>query len=811
MGSARRGIVTSLGLGMLTVAIGMAQPAPRPVPASQLPLLPSPRSGAVIERSGRIAPTQFVLPSPENGEAALTIRGDNLVIDFQGATLLGTPVTVEPDQRKGIGIRVEGKNVVLRNVKVRGYKVGILVENSPGFMLLDSDLSYNWKQRLQSTIEREDVADWMSFHRNEQREWLRYGAGIALYDSDQFKLRDVKIHGGQCGAMLTRSNRGLVINCDFSFLSAIGLGLYRSSDNVVMHNRIDWCVRGYSHGKWNRGQDSAGILVYEQSNRNIFAYNSVTHGGDGFFLWAGQSTMDTGEGGSNDNLLYGNDFSHAPTNGIEATFSRNRLVNNLIQECWHGIWAGYSYETQIVGNRFSSNGSAIAIEHGQSNKIHFNRFDRDVEAIALWSRPTQPADWPYAQKRDVTHRDVEIRGNTFENISKQVFDLRGVQSVNIWLNTLRNNARTFNPDLDATSLIFAQNTVRAVQDPSRSDWERVAAPEIGVRRNSVVLSPAFKVPAPWMEASGRVLQDPYVSTRAYLGRFDENWNPMRGRIDPAVRRFWVAPQRGGRNPFLTPGTLRGRRYILVDEWGPYDFKSPKLWPRSERISGNTRIVRFEVLGPFGRWRVRQNKGAVLSSAGGSVPGFVEARIPLNATSVEIGLEYVGRATVDHRGVVTPAGERVAFGYRDFRVPMSWRAQFWSFDPQTQDPREHPEAFEALMNAEPLREVQQAELAFQSQGAFFAGGPADFFATKASSAFTVSPGRYRLRFHADDGIRARVDGRLIVDEWKYSPPATYTVDLDLGGSHQIQIEHFELQGYAQLKFEIERLGPSGSAR
>jgi len=36
-----------------------------------------------------------------------------------------------------------------------------------------------------------------------------------------------------------------------------------------------------------------------------------------------QSTMDTGEGGANDNLFYGNDFSFAPANGIEATFSRN--------------------------------------------------------------------------------------------------------------------------------------------------------------------------------------------------------------------------------------------------------------------------------------------------------------------------------------------------------------------------------------------------------------------------------------------------------------------------------------------------------
>ena len=33
----------------------------------------------------------------------------------------------------------------------------------------------------------------------------------------------------------------------------------------------------------------------------------------------------------------------------------------------------------------------------------------------------------------------------------------------------------------------------------------------------------------------------------------------------------------------TEGTLRGRKYILVDEWGPYDFSGPRLWPA--RIEG----------------------------------------------------------------------------------------------------------------------------------------------------------------------------------------------------------------------------------
>src|SRR5581483_2804830 len=82
----------------------------------------------------------------------------------------------------------------------------------------------------------------------------------------------------------------------------------------------------------------------------------------------GQSTMDTGQGGCNDNLLYGNDFSGAPANGIEMTFSRNTVVNNLMDECWHGIWGGYSYDSKIIGNCFSTSDEHIAIEHGRSEE-----------------------------------------------------------------------------------------------------------------------------------------------------------------------------------------------------------------------------------------------------------------------------------------------------------------------------------------------------------------------------------------------------------------------------------------------------------
>ena len=49
-----------------------------------------------------------------------------------------------------------------------------------------------------------------------------------------------------------------------------------------------------------------------------------------------------------------------------------------------------------------------------------------------------------------------------------------------------------------------------------------------------------------------------------------------------------------------PHIARGREYILIDEWGPYDFKSPKLWPR-ERLADGRQL--FQVLGPPGPMEV----------------------------------------------------------------------------------------------------------------------------------------------------------------------------------------------------------------
>ncbi len=377
--------------------------------AAQLPTIEL-RPGLVITRSVRIAPKVYRLSAPRAlDDAAVTIRGTDITVDFAGATLDGAPPNADPDAGAGVGIRVDGgANVRIQHARVRGYKVGILARGTRNLTLTDNDLGDNWKPRLFSLIEHESIADWLSFHHNEKDEWLRFGAAAYLVDVRGGEIRGNRAEHGMNGFLLVRSDSLRLWNNVVSFNSGIGFGLYRSSDNLIAHNHADYNVRGYSHGFYRRGQDSAALLVYEQSCRNVVAYNSMTHSGDGLFLWAGQSTMDTGEGGANDNLFYGNDFSFAPTNGMEATFSRNTFINNLIEGSDHGLWGGYSYDSKIIGNDFRRNRVGIAIEHGQNNDISYNRFTEDSTAVYLWANPIEPSDWGYPKHRDTRSRDYRL-------------------------------------------------------------------------------------------------------------------------------------------------------------------------------------------------------------------------------------------------------------------------------------------------------------------------------------------------------------------------------------------------------------------
>lgn len=397
------------------------------------------RKGMIIRESATITRnTYHVNADTSIRKPLIIIDGNNITIDFNQAVIQGSNDKTNPDEFYGLSILIKKgcRNITLKNVFIHGFKIGIMADGVAGLTIDNCDLSYNWRQRLLSTREKENEEDWMSYHHNENDEWLRYGAAIYLKNCTKSIITNNAVTGGQCALMMTRCEKSEIRDNNFSFNSGIGIGLYRSTYNKIYHNRLDYNVRGYSFGKYKRGQDSAAILLFEQSSNNMIAFNTATHSGDGFFLWAGQTTMETGEGGCNDNLIYGNDFSYAPTNGIEVTFSRNQIIKNILKECDHGIWGGYSYDSDITDNHFENNRIGIAIEHGQNMNIALNEFIGDTTGIKLWSRKQQPEDWIYAKKRNTDSRNYWIAANKLSG-NNIAFDIMGTDTV-----VLSGNTRT---------------------------------------------------------------------------------------------------------------------------------------------------------------------------------------------------------------------------------------------------------------------------------------------------------------------------------------------------------------------------------
>lgn len=191
--------------------------------------------GLVITESCKVAPGNYEIRPASENEGCLAVVGENITVDFQEAEVRGAAAGVLPNQFIGTAIVVKGKNITLKNARARGYKVALFAEGVEGLTLENCDFSYNYRPRLRSIREREDFSDWLSYHHNEQDEWLRYGAGIYLKNCPRATVKGCRITGCQNALLMSACNDGLVYNNFFTFNSGLGIGLYRSSRNRLMH------------------------------------------------------------------------------------------------------------------------------------------------------------------------------------------------------------------------------------------------------------------------------------------------------------------------------------------------------------------------------------------------------------------------------------------------------------------------------------------------------------------------------------------------------------------------------------------------
>jgi nitrous oxidase accessory protein NosD len=714
-----------------------------------------------------------------DGDGVLRVRAKGVTVVLDGVVIDGAAEGETPDRFEGVGVSVVGvPGVTVRGGSVRGFRVGVRGEKAPGLRLIGVDASGTRRMHLKSTPEREDPSDWLWPHENDAGEWeTRYGGGFSLTACEGATLARCRARTGQNGVLLSRCDGASVVDGDFSLNSGWGVALWRTRKAEVLRNRCDRCVRGYSHGRYARGQDSAGILMFEQCYDNVVARNGATHSGDGFFLYAGhETTKKTGAGGCNRNRVAGNDFSHAVANGIEATFSaENVFVANRLDDCEHGVWAGYSRKTSVSGNSIRGGANGVSIEHGTENEIALNDLAGCGVGVHLWWDPDPDlVEGVYGRNQDTRSARNQVYGNRITGGGTAIL-LDGDRDSTVRDNRIASAAVAFEARGVTAGLSFRGNSV--------------VGPEMGLGGPSVLVletKGALAFGANWWGGTPPTLRG--AQTATFEPALTEALPPFR-RIAADPREI---PARGEQDAFLPEGAPRGRSTILVDDWGPVDPTTIRLFPERQTAAGTAAV---HVLGAGTAFRVAElTPGFVAEPPSGTAPATVRIRrapgSPPPALSSFAIQVVCGDATLRAAGTI---------------VSTTWSVRWWAWK---EDPRKSEDAWRRTLSTPPLdRATMDALDATWGDGSPTPLVPADRFATVAETTVTLPAGDYVLRTLSDDGIRVSVDGKIVLSDWTWHAPKEASVTVPLpAGPHAIRVEHFEIDGFAALRCTVEPAGP-----
>lgn len=742
-----RSFVGTLGAAVLVCSISALAPAA----AANRPTIAVTADNTLITQSCRVVIPPGTVIQDADGNGVIHIGASNIELDFtQGSVLRGSPLDTQPDAYQGFGIHLNGHaHVTIRGARISGFWCGLFAKRADGLVLENLDASDNRRAFLKSTPVAEDGGDWLFGHDNDQRQWLtNYAAAVYIEESSGVTVRNSRVWHGQNALCLDRVTGSKIFDNDFSFNSGWGIALWRCTSNIISRNAVDFCVRGYSHDVYNRGQDSAGIFAFEQNNGNIFAENSVTHGGDGFFGFAGREAIgDVGEHpvewykrrGNTDNLLVGNDFSYAPAHGIENTFSfgnqylKNRIVGNAI--C--GVWAGYSRETLIAGNDFAGNGEmgyglergGVNIDHGGDNHILHNSFVTNKCGVHLWGGANPEFEKKkWAQANGYASTGSVIAGNTF-NGDRLAFHFRGPGQATLGPNHL----------------------IKVGQ-------ELIGDPAYTITRDQALAVAPPKVPK----------------------------HQVFGRKHPVGAR----PE------------LRGRQNIIMTEWGPWDHVKPLV--RLAKSAGGS--VVYEILKvPATEVRIEtagdQVRGVLAPVPGKQDESFVTvSAVEPGVRSYVLSVQAAGKALAELKGTLLLAKWQATF----FQWPTNLdpRQDLAGYRKLAEGPTAVSSQLDQLQLRYGMRGPSDLGISDKITAAKFGQ---HHFGLVARTRLPLTKGAWEFATLSDDGIRVSVDGKPVIENWAWHGPTRDTGQLTLATDQTVEIlvEHFQIDGYAVLEFSVQR--------
>jgi parallel beta-helix repeat protein len=318
-----------------------------------------------VQGQVKICPGRYIIA--DRAERGVIIAASsNTQIDLTGVTLQSGDTA--PSAFVGVGVASEGvSNVTLTGGVIRGYRYGIRLQGGRGHRIRDVDVSGSRAQRLLSTPEQYNEADWLDIFRPDTFE--QYGGGVYVKNAEEVTITGIRAREAQNGIGLFGVRRAYVADNDVSGNSGWGIHLWRSAHNTVLRNKASGNVR-CEGTTYRRGCDSAALLLRDQSDSNTIADNDLSRSGDGFFL-SGQRPLVRPSVG---NLVLRNDATGAYHNAFESTFSwGNLFADNHADSASFGFWLGYSSGNIVRGNTIvGSRNAGIAIEHGSDNAIAAN-------------------------------------------------------------------------------------------------------------------------------------------------------------------------------------------------------------------------------------------------------------------------------------------------------------------------------------------------------------------------------------------------------------------------------------------------------
>jgi len=666
----------------------------------------------IISTSELVKKGVYLRPVPDNA-SAVTIHGSHLTIDFQKATIAGDrSVSAGLEDQVGVGLLVEGCNdVTIKNANVYGYRFNIVVRNSTHIKLLNCDASFS----RTIAIAKQGVPINEFLDLRNLNAWKSYGSGVWLENSNNCLLSHVRACESQNGLLMIDSNYNSVSDCDFSFNSGWGIGLWSSSNNELTFDLADFCNRPWAGG-W--GGDSAGVALADSSNENLFYKDSFTHSGDGFFLTdsvnGGFSDIDKTfhfAGGCDSNKVIDCDGSYSTANAFESTFSQyNDYIDNKATNSQYGFWIGFSNNTLISGCQIVNNvHDGIAGGQGARNQIELNAVSGNGgDQIHFWS-DGGAAD---AQKPAI-------------------------------------NEELFNNQITPTDgIVFSKAT------GTDYNADRQAIKTYGVT--------SLAAPAP---------DQTLVAEQAL------NFKSLVANLDASEPPGFIMYE-NGTGP-------KGVEWLRPGDYAPYDFRG-HLFAVSQ-LDDST--MQFYLL----------RDGVELQ-----VPGtlsFVNSTDPhLSVVRAMVPTSNIGGIT-NYRVTASDTHTKKSESYSGQLTACKWQQNWYRWDKPNLLAYTDISGWTNLFASKPLAHTVAYKLDADYSGRSPIPNvvPVTDFAMAATTKVKIPAGRLQFNTISDDGLRAYIDGQLVIDDWNHhgakSDQSITPVD---AGVHELKIEYCQEDGGAVLK-------------